>query len=707
MKIIRQSEATECGLASLCMVANHHGHDFDLAGLRQRFDVSLKGASLRHLIRIADDIDLSSRAVRCEPTELKDLQLPAILHWDLNHFVVLEKIRGGRFCIIDPAKGARRLTTNELSKHFSGVALEVMPTARFAPIQVKSRTRLRDLWSSSVGIKRGLTQVLLLSILIQVFVIVAPLYLQLVIDHTVSRSDKDFLVFLALGFAFVHVLNSLATALRSHVILLFGQSLSFQMTGNVMRHLARLPFPFFEKRTVGDIISRIGSVQPIQKALTQSVIGALFDGVMAITTAVLLMVYSWKLAMVVFAFTFAYVLLWLVLFPRMRQRQEEVISAAAKEQTFTIESVRGNRAISLFGREAEREAGWRNRFSDFVNANIASGGLDIALNLGKTLLYGLQLVVVVYIGALLIISGAFSIGMLFAFMTYRLNFVERVAGLVLKGNEFRLLGLHLERLADIVHTKQEAVLAPGPVQDRELRGAIELTDITFRYGANEEPLFRDLSLTISPGEFVAVTGPSGGGKTTLLKIILGLHRPEAGAVLIDGMPLQTYGLRTFREKSGVVMQDDTLLSGTIADNISFFDPEVDMSKVQAAAKAAHIHRDIMNMPMKYLSLIGDMGSALSGGQRQRLLIARALYREPRAIFLDEGTANLDQATESAIADWLSGMPITRLVIAHRPELIGRAETVYSVSDREITLVRTKRAVQGDHASSQPVGLSLP
>ena len=683
LPIIRQAEATECGLASMTMVAAYHGHKVDLNGLRQRFAVSLKGATLRDLMKMADELDLGTRALRLEVNRLKDLKTPAILHWDLNHFVVLKDVKGDKVTIHDPAKGALILSSEEFSKHFTGVALELTPNGSFKAIEAKLKAKLSDLWSRMSGLKRSFIQILILSVVMQLFALASPFYMQMVIDEAVLRFDKKFLIVLALGFGFLYIINAVTEMLRNWVILVLGQSMTFQMAGNVLHHLLRLPADFFEKRHVGDIISRIRSVQPIQNALTQSVVAALIDSVMALATAALMLLYDWRLALIAFAATLVYITTALVSFPFRRRREEELISTMASEQTHTIETIRAARAVKLFGREGEREAAWRNHYSDVINAGVSAGKFDIGIGFSNTLVFGLQVVLIVYFGASFILAGDMTVGMLFAFMAYRQNFSDRAIGLVTKGVEFRMLNLHLERLADIVQAETEEGLDTPLTQGRTIRGKIGASKLSFRYSPNEPFVFENIDMTIDPGEFVAITGTSGGGKTTMFKVLLGLLPASQGEVLIDDLPIKAFGLKAWRSASGVVMQDDQLLSGTIADNIAFFDPEIDMQRVAACAAAAQVHDDIVRMPMNYLSLVGDMGAALSGGQRQRLLLARALYRNPSVLFLDEGTANLDEQSEKQIGEVISQMNITRIVIAHRPELIQRADRVLHMENGQL------------------------
>jgi len=685
LPLVLASEAAECGLACITMVARYHGHDVDLNGLRQRFALSLAGMSLRSLMVLADQLGFSSRPLRVELSALCKVQAPAILHWDLNHFVVLRSITGKDAVIHDPAVGIRTVPLAELSKHFTGVALELAPAADFRPVQAKAPIRLSSLWSQITGLWGALIQVIALSAVLQIAAFAAPFQIQLVVDEAVFHDDQDLLLVLALGFGALVALQASIEALRGWALKVFGHLLSFQMVGNLVRHMMRLPADFFEKRHVGDIFSRIGAVQPIQQAITQGLVSAIIDGVMAFVAAGILLFYSVVLAAIVIFAVFLHLALVFALYPGMRHRMEEEILARAKEQSHLMETVRAATTIKLMGREADRESAWRNLYADVTNAGVSVGKYHIAQGFIQTFITGLVHVIVVYLGARLILTGqGFSVGMLFAFLSFRQTFNDRVVGLINQLVQFRLLGLHLDRLSDIVTAVPETETLR--MQSLDVKGAIRVRDLSFRYGAADQFVLQDLNLEIAPGEFIAITGPSGGGKTTLLKLLLGLHRTTTGTIDLDGNRADAQLWRAWRQHVGVVAQDDRLLSGTIADNIAFFDPDLDMKRVQAAAMAAQVHEDIMRTPMQYLGLVGDMGSALSGGQRQRVLLARALYGQPRILFLDEGTANLDEETEEAIADLIEKMPITRIVVAHRPALIRRASRVLRVKDRRISEV---------------------
>ncbi|MCR6659767.1 MAG: peptidase domain-containing ABC transporter [Asticcacaulis sp.] len=678
--VFTAAEAAECGLACMAMIGVYHGHDLDLNGLRQRYALSMSGASLRNLISLATEMSLSARALKVELQDLKLVKLPAILHWDLNHFVVLTSVNARSVIIHDPAIGARKLSLGDVSKHFTGVVLELNPAGEFHKIEARRPIHLQSLWSRMVGFWPAMFQILGLSLALQVVAFAAPFQLQLIVDQAIGRSDNALLSALGLGFGLLVIIQASIEALRTWTLQLFGSLLTFQMVGNLFRHLLRLPADFFEKRHIGDILSRMGSTNAIQDAFSQGLISAVLDGSIAVVVGIILLFYSPLLASIVLASVAINLLLGLAFFPIQRSRAEESMIASAKERTHLMESVRAATTIKVMGQEGERESVWRNLYSRVISANISTAKYDLGLVFFQTIVTGLQIVLVIYLGAVSVIEAhGFSIGMLFAFLAFRQIFTDRMMSLVNQGLKFRLLGLHLERLGDIVTTAPEfGQTASRPVKP-DWEGDISVKGLSFRYGDADPWVLHNFDLDIEAGEFLAITGPSGGGKTTLFKLLLGILSPTEGQIRLDGYTASADLWREWRRKVGVVSQDDRLLSGSIADNIAFFDPQLDMNLVMLSATAAQIHNDIMKMPMQYQSLIGDMGASLSGGQRQRLFLARALYRQPSVLFLDEGTANLDEATETNIVDLIASMPITRVVVAHRPAMLKKASRVIFVT----------------------------
>ncbi|HEY8384265.1 MAG TPA: peptidase domain-containing ABC transporter [Microvirga sp.] len=691
LPLIIQSEAAECGLACLAMVASYHGHEVDLNALRRRFSVSLKGSTLKDVLLMAQRMGMTGRGLRLEIEQLPELALPAILHWDMNHFVVLKDANSRGITIHDPAFGERRYSLDEVGRHFTGIALELTPTAQFECKKETTRLELGALWGQIRGLKRALGQALVLSLVLQTVVLASPFYMQLAVDEAAMKGDEGLLVALAIGFGLFTLINIAADWLRSHVLLNLGSALNFRMGANLFHHLLRLPMDWYEKRHIGDLVSRFRSLDPIRTLISEGLVAAAVDGLMAVLTLGMILIYSPKLAGVVLAALVLYGLLRLALYRTLRRHQEELIHAGAKEQTSFIESARAIQSIKIFGRETDREGVWQNRYADWIRRGVVLGRFTIGFRSANQLIYGLENVLVIYLGAKAAIAGDMTIGMLFAFMAYKEQFLDKATNLIEQGIEYKMLDLHLQRLGDIALAEREPGLDREGLIERPIAGGIALKGIGFRYAETEPLVLDNADMNVEPGEFLAITGPSGGGKTTLLKIMIGLFRPSQGQVLVDGVPLEHIGARTLRPQIGVVMQDDHLLSGSIAENICFFDTTIDVTWMRECAAIAGIDDEIMAMPMNYNTLIGDMGTTLSGGQRQRVLLARALYRRPRILFMDEGTSHLDLDKEREVNRALATLKITRIVIAHRPETIRAADRV--------VVLRNGRLVHPDPASS--------
>ncbi len=685
LPVIRQTEATECGLACLAMVACYHGHRTDLNNLRRRHPVSLKGVTLRELKEIAARLGLACRALRVEMNHLGQLRLPAILHWDMAHYVVLKACRRKGIVVHDPAVGEKWFPMSEASRHLTGVVLELSPTEDFCRTDERVRLPFSAFWRGMSGNTHSLVQMLVLSVVIECLTLAAPFYMQLTVDEVIARGDADLMVVLGLGFALLLVVQVVSTATRSFIVLILQNTLSFQIGAQLFHHLMRLPLSFFEKRHIGDILSRFNSIEPIRNMLGEGLITGLIDGLMSVLMLALMFTYSVQLGFIVlFAFAL-YATLRLALFRMFRQLNEAAIHSKADENSAFIESVRAVQSLKLLNRESERESQWLNRYASYVNSNVRLGRARISFKAMNDAIFGLENVITIYLAARLALNNFMTVGMIFAFVAYKLQFAQRTALLIEKLVDLRILGLHLERLSDIALTPLER----GHDQDlsymRTIGGAMELRDVCFRYAEGEPLILNHVNLSVAPGQFVTIMGPSGCGKTTLLKIMLGLIEPTSGDVLIDGLPLRQVGARAYREQIGAVMQEDQLLSGSIADNICFFETTFDLQGMIECAQIAGIHDDVMAMPMSYNSLIGDMGSSLSSGQKQRVLLARALYRRPKILFLDEGTAHLDTEKEKEINANLRRLNMTRVSVAHRPEITNGADMILHLAAASGTL----------------------
>ena len=686
-----QSEAAECGLACLAMVAAHHGHKVNIGGLRRQYPISMKGATLEQLINISTQLHLSPRALRLELEELGQLSLPAILHWDLNHFVVLSSVTRRSITILDPAMGRRTMSIEAASPHFTGVALELTPTHDFKPIDARVTVKLQDLWGRMTNYGSAFGQLITLSLLLQLTTLALPFFMQLTIDEAIGQSDANLLGLLVVGFAIVYLVNSSIQALRSWVVLTLGQSISYQLGGNVVRHLLRLPTRYFESRHIGDLMSRMSSVGPVQSLLTHGLVNAFIDAFLAVTTLIVMAIISVPLMLIVVGATLLYLAFRLMIYPSIRRRAEESIIANAIENTYTMETLRSIRAIKLHIHESFRENGWRNRFADVITANYRSQMYEIWTDFVENFLINGQFLLVVFVAASAVVSNNMTVGLMLAFLSYRSSFMASATALLDHLERWRLLSIHLERLSDIVSEKHEDVVPAQPRSTLLPAPAISAQGLTFSYGINEPDVLKGMDFEIPAGSFVAIIGESGAGKSTLVRLLLGLMPPTAGKLMVDGKQLTPAQVGNWRGRIGAVMQDDQLLSGTLADNICFFEDRPNQSRIEAAGRFAQIHETIMAMPMAYQSLIGDMGSSLSSGQRQRIMLARALYRDPDALFLDEGTANLDEENESVIADMLASLPITRIAITHRPALVERADIVLKLVGGKMEYIRHSKA----------------
>lgn len=669
MPVIIQTEAAECGLACLAMIAGHHGFRTDLSALRARFSLSLKGSNLAQLVRYANDLNLFSRPLRLEVDELSSLKLPCILHWNLNHFVVLQKVEQKGIVIHDPSVGVRKVAFTEVGKHFTGVALELTPTMQFTVADEARRVSLHGLMGKVEGLWKSLGLVMAMALALEVFSLISPMFNQWVVDEALASADRDLLNVLVIGFVLMLVIQTSISLARGWTVMYLATHLNLQWTTNVFRHMLRLPVAWYEKRHLGDIVSRFGSIGAIQQTLTTGFIEAILDGLMAIATLAMMLLYSPKLTLVVVLAVLLYALLRSLSYRPLRAASQESLILSAKEQSCFLESIRAVQAIKLFGRELDRQSRWLNLKVDSVNRSVRTQKFMLWFGIANTGLFGIQGLLLFWLGAHMVMDGAFTVGMLFAFTSYSGQFTSRLASLIDKFFSFRMLSLHAERLADIVlETAEEDTQHEADAT--QLQSRIELINVSFRYGQGEPWVVRHLDLVIEPGESLALVGPSGCGKTTLVKLILGVLSPSEGEIRYGGMPIQALGHRAYRQAMAVVMQDDQLLSGSLSDNISFFDSHADQDRVQACARLAAIHDDIAAMPMGYHTLAGDMGTTLSGGQKQRVLLARALYKSPKVLVLDEATSHLDVERERMVNQSIRALDITRISVAHRPETIA-------------------------------------
>lgn len=670
---ILQSEASECGLACLAMVGAHHGNHHSLRELRARFGTSLNGVSLRRMIEVGGLLGLQARPLRLDMESLEKLVLPCILHWDLNHFVVLERVDHRRVRIIDPALGRRTLEMAEVSRHFTGVALELTPTQDFRSRPRPPSISLRQLSGKILGLRRSLAMLFAFSIALQLLVLLAPFLMQWVVDQVLVSGDRDLLTVLGLAFGGALLLQVAIGLARGWAVVHLATRLGLQWSANIFSHLLKLPLSFFEKRHVGDVVSRMDSVSTIQRTLSTTFVESVIDGVMTLVTLGLMLLYSWKLALVTLLAVLLYAGLRALSYRRLREGSERRLIAAARQQSHLLESIRGMQSIKVAGSSATRRSVYLNLMQDTANRDVWLWQNEVIFAGASHLVFGLERIAVIWIGALLAMDNVFSVGMLIAYLSYKDEFAGRISSLIDKGVELRMLRLHGERLGDIALAEPEREPEHYPPLPEDTSLTVE--GLGFRYSDGEPWVLKDCGFRIGRGESVAIVGASGCGKTTLMKVLLGLLEPDEGRILIGGVDLQRLGPTHFRRMVGVVMQEDQLFAGTLAENIVSDGDALDPARIEQAARLAAIHEEILAMPMGYHTLIGDMGTTLSGGQKQRVILARALYRQPRLLFLDEATSHLDTEGEQLVNAAVRELQLTRIIIAHRPETIASADRV--------------------------------
>ncbi|WP_337269180.1 peptidase domain-containing ABC transporter [Oryzifoliimicrobium ureilyticus] len=681
--IVIQSETTECGLACLAMVAGHHGYSIDLPAMRRKFSTSLQGSSLRHLTLIATALSLATRALKADLPALKTLRLPCVLHWDHNHFVVLTKVDRKGIVIHDPGLGRRCLSLDEASKHFTGVVLEAWPTEQFERKTEKEAVSIWEMVKRTRGLSRSAFVVLGHSLLLEAVTIAMPIAFQLVIDQVVVTSDHDLLTLIVLGLFLLLMVKVFTSFIRSRIVLMVGSTIAMQWKVGLFDHLMRLPLDFFEKRHVGDVVSRFGSLDEVQKTVTNKAVFAIVDGLMSIALVFMMVLYGGSLILVAAISTLLYALLRSFTYARYRSLSDEVIVHEARENSHFMETVRGAASLKALNLEAQRRSLWINYLVERVGAKVQAEKFNIVFQAAGQILFGADRILMIYLGGSAILSGSLSVGMFIAFLSYKDQFADRINNFLDTFVSLRMLSLHGERIADIALTTPEEDDLPSPaiIIDRNASnyGSLSLRNIGFRYSENQPDILKNVSMTIDQGASLAIIGPSGAGKSTLLKIMGGLIKPTHGEVIFSGQPVDAIGRANYRDHIGFVLQEDRLFTGSIADNIAGFASEMDRNLVQFCARLAAIHDDIMQMPMTYETMVGDMGCALSSGQRQRIILARALYRKPKLLLLDEATSHLDEDNEARVNAALKQLSITRVIVAHRPSSIAVADHVFEIA----------------------------
>lgn len=670
---VEQVSTADCGPACLAMVAGYHGRQVPLSSIRAMVGGDRDSVDAATLIAAGEELGLGGRAVSLEIEALGELPRGAILHWDFRHFVVLDRVRRGGVDIVDPGFGRRCVSWNETNASFTGVALLFEPVRPFAA----PRRGSRDLWGYAaklLGQRSLLSTALVASLLLQVVGVGVPVLTGFVIDQVIPHADVTLLWALVGGVGIFALSYFLASTLRGLLLLGLRARLDVGMSLGLLDHLLALPFSFFQQRSVGDLLMRLHGPVMIREAVSNGAMALLLDGLLVVVNVVLLLLTSPRLLAVVLGLGLCDLLLLLLARHRQRDLAAEQLHRQAALDSHSVEVLAAVETLKASGSEDRAAGRWHDLFVDALNADLARGKANAVLQALSATLRLLAPFLILAFGAEQVMGGHLSLGQMIAASTLGFAVLGPLSSLMATGNQLQLLETQLARVRDVLEMPREGA---GREQRpaHALAGAVTLEHVDFQYGRRGQQVICDVSIEIRPGERIAIVGPSGGGKSTLARLILGMLEPSRGRVLFDGVDLAGIEPRSLRRQLGIVTQDSSLFNASIRSNIAFGDPSVTLSAVVEAAKQAAIHEDVAAMPLGYETLIADRGSALSGGQRQRLALARALVRRPRILVLDEATSHLDTLTEHSVQRALDDLAATRVIIAHRLSTIASADRI--------------------------------
>ncbi|MBD0389533.1 MAG: peptidase domain-containing ABC transporter, partial [Nostoc sp. C3-bin3] len=673
-----QQSAADCGSACLVMIGNYWGKHFSINRLRDMTNVNRSGASLKAMAITAENLGFATRPVKATFDKLVEQPLPAIVHWEGNHFIVVYEITKKRVIVCDPALGQRSLTKAEFQAGWSGYALLLQPTA----LLKNTKNESTSFWKFFELIKphyRTLLEVFIASVLIQLFGLVTPVFTQLLLDRVLVQRSVTTLNAIGLGMIVFGLFGVAVNAVRQYLLFHTANRISISLLVGFIKHTFRLPLSYFESRFVGDIVSRIQENQKIQQFLTGQTLSILLDMLTLVVYLALMFSYSWRMSLFVLFTVPPFFILALASTSILRRISREIFNAGAKEQSYLIESLSGIRTVRSLSIEQTVRWRWEELLNDLVkksfNAQIIGNQLQITSGVIQTFVNTALL----WYGATQVINGELTIGQLVAFNMLVGNVLSPFQRLSMLWNQLQEIVISTERINDVLEAEPEEDLETKPRKSLgKLRGHISFHNVTFRYHSESETnILENLNFEIQPEQMVAVVGRSGSGKTTLSKLILGLYPPTDGKLLIDGCDITSVSLRSLRSQIGVVDQDTFLFGGTIRENIAIAHPNASSEEIIQAAKYAGADDFIQKLPMGYESQIGESGGMLSGGQRQRLAIARALLGNPRLLLFDEATSHLDSESERIIQNNLKTIlqGRTSVIIAHRLSTVRNADLI--------------------------------
>lgn len=674
--VVLQMDATECAAACLTMVLGYHGRHVQLAECRDHFGSGRDGVSARTMVDAARGYGLRVRVFSAEMSHFDQVRLPAIVYWNFNHFVVVERLVRAGVEVVDPAFGRRTLTREEFGKSFTGVAMTLEPGVHFKRRQgtyAPWRAHVRHLLSGA-GLPGLILQVAAVSLMLPLLGLALPLLTKVMVDHVLALRLAGVMTIVGVGILVVTLAQLVAGYLRSVLLIYLRGRFDAQLMVGLFEHLLQLPLRYFQQRTSGDLLMRLGSSAVIREMLTNQSLSLLLDGTLVLVYLALLLLQAPLFGVVTLAIGLVQVILLLATTRQVHDLMQRHLIAQSSTQSFGIQILEGIATLKASGSEGVVLDYWSNLFFKELNISLKRNHLASLVNSALSALRTFSPMILLWFGAMLVLDGRMQLGTMLAYNAIALAFLMPLASLVSSGQQLQLVGAHLQRMADVIEAEPEQDPAAAGHTPR-LTGRIELDNVTFRYGPGASTVLHDIDLTIEAGQKVALVGRTGSGKSTLALLLLGLYAPTEGEIRYDGIPLSRLNLRMLRSQFGVVLQEPLLFSGTIRENVALSDPTITFERIVETCRLVAIHDEIQQMPMHYETWVSGGGGGLSGGQRQRLSLARALAHRPALLLLDEATSSLDVATEAQVDEGLSQLDCTRIVIAHRLSTIRNADVI--------------------------------